>query len=267
MIGGSLYKLQVKKEKNGQPKIGKDGQPVKAINFGVAIAKAGTTHWAQTPWGALIRSVGQAAFGALCDAPTFAWKITDGDSAIPNKKGNIPNQQVGYPGHWVIWFSQGWAPQLCGSKGEPNPALLVEDTVLPGDWVQVFVSVKDNKPSESPGVYLNPVAVAFVGNHPEGRIATATAVDTTAIGFGQVSAPGAVLAAPVGMTTAAAAPPPAAAAAAAPPPPNPAFLAVPPAPPPARVMLPAAGGVSYEDHIKAGWNDALLIQHGKMAAA
>ena len=41
---------------------------------------------------------------------------------------------------------------------------------------------------------------------------------------------------------------------------------VPAAPPaaPVRVMLPPAQGATYEAMIAAGWNDALLIQHGMM---
>lgn len=49
---------------------------------------------------------------------------------------------------------------------------------------------------------------------------------------------------------------------------NPAFLA-PPAPPvappaSAKRMTAAANGASYADMIRAGWNDALLVQHGMM---
>ncbi len=50
------------------------------------------------------------------------------------------------------------------------------------------------------------------------------------------------------------------------PPPPPAVTAVAPPPPAGKVMLPAAGGVSYEAHIAQGWTDAMLVQHGKMAA-
>jgi hypothetical protein len=49
--------------------------------------------------------------------------------------------------------------------------------------------------------------------------------------------------------------------------PNPAILAIPAVPAaPARVMLPAANGASYEQLIASNWTDALLVQHGMMAA-
>lgn len=46
------------------------------------------------------------------------------------------------------------------------------------------------------------------------------------------------------------------------------FMTPPPAAPsaPARVMLPPAQGQTYEAMIAAGWTDALLVQHGMMAA-
>lgn len=35
---------------------------------------------------------------------------------------------------------------------------------------------------------------------------------------------------------------------------------------PVRQMLPAAQGASYEDMVKAGWTDEMMVQHGMMAA-
>ena len=31
----------------------------------------------------------------------FAWKFVDGDSAVPNMKGTVPNTQIGRPGHFT----------------------------------------------------------------------------------------------------------------------------------------------------------------------
>lgn len=267
MIGGSLYTPQAKTDNFGKPKLDAQGKQLTGFNFGIAIPKtSGMQHWSQTEWGAKVRSIGVAAYQAMCDNPSFAWKIIDGDSAIPNKKGRKPCEQEGYVGHWVLWFSQSWAPKLCSADGSTE--LTQPEAVMPGDWVQVYGSVKSNAPSPTPGVYLNPLAVALVGYHPLGRIAVSS-VDTKAVGFGAAQAPGQVLAQPIGAMP----PPPAAApapqAAAAPLTPNAAFLAGPPPPPPAapvHQMTAAAGGVSYEAHIASGWTDALLIQHGKMLA-
>lgn len=75
-------------------------------------------------------------------------------------------------------------------------------------------------------------------------------------------------------TRPAAAPTPPPVPAAPPAPPAPPVPASPPPPPysgyipdapPARVMLAAAQGAKYEDLIKAGWTDDLLVRHGMMA--
>lgn len=271
MIGGSLYKPQPKTDNFGKPKLDAQGKQVTGFNFGVAIAKEpGHTHWAQTAWGAQIRNVGVTASPGICDTPAFAWKIIDGDSAIPNKKNRKPCDQEGYRGHWVLWFSQGWAPKICDATGSRE--IVEPDTVMPGDFVQVYCSVKSNMPSPTPGIYLNPLAVAHAGYSPLGRIQT-NQVDTTSVGFGTGPTPAGVLTQPAGMTA-----PPAAAVPYTPPgaPPagNPAFLqsppaaavaAPPPAPPAAPVFPIVRGDANYAAHIAAGWTDATLIQTGKMA--
>lgn len=257
MIGGSLYKPQPKLDNFGKPKLGQDGNQLTGYNFGVAIPKAGEQHWAQTAWGAQIKAVGDAAYPGVSATPAFAWKITDGDSTVPNKKNRRPCDQEGYAGHWVLWFSQTWAPKICNANGTQE--LTEPDAVVPGYFVQVYCSVKGNAPSPTPGVYLNPMAVALAGY---GQRIETSSVDTTAVGFGNGPAPAGMMATPpAGMVAppaaAPVAPPPAAAPVA--PPPNPAFLA----PPPARQMT-AAATATYEQYIGAGWNDAQLIAAGLM---
>jgi len=265
MIGGSLYKPQPKLDNFGKPKLGADGKPLTGYNFGVAIPKAGEQHWAQTAWGAQIKAVGDAAYPGISGTPAFAWKVIDGDSAIPNKKNRKPCDQEGYRGHWVLWFSQTWAPKICNANGTQE--LTEIDAVVPGYFVQVYCSVKGNAPSPTPGVYLNPMAVALAGY---GQRIETSSVDTAAVGFGNGPAPAGMMATPPGATTPpivaqpnvsvgnpyGTATPPAGMVA---PPPNPAFLA----PPPARQMT-AAATATYEQYVSAGWNDAQLIAAGLM---
>lgn len=277
MIGGSLFKPQARTDNAGKPKIGADGQPETAFNFGVAIPKQGEQSWAQTAWGQQIYQVGAAAYPNMVQNPSFAWKIIDGDSQIPNKKGRKPCEQEGYPGHWILWFSQSWSPKLCNANGTQE--LTEPDAIVPGYFVQVFASVKGNAPSPTPGVYLNPMAVALAGY---GQRIETSSVDTTGVGFGQGPAPVGMLATPpAGMTV----PPPAVPtglpgmtpppmpAAIPPVQPVPGFVNGPPAgiaPPPAPaptgpVMLPAANGVTYEAYRAAGWTDEQLRSAGYMA--
>lgn len=257
MVGGNLDKLFPRTEANGTPKLGKDGKPEMQCSFGYAIPKTGEAHWNQTPWGKTVYDTGATAHPNLVQSPAFSWKITDGDSQLPNKKGKRPCDQTGYQGHWVIWFSQGWLPKRVNSDGT---VALPDGAIQPGFYIQVFGSVAGNKlvPNGTPGVYLNPVAVALVG---EGE-RIATDVDTTAVGFG-----GAAL--PAGAKPVTAAAPQFAAPAPHPvaPPvvPNPAILQV--APPPAapvRTMTPKAAGAPYEAFIAQGWTDDMLRQQGYM---
>lgn len=281
MVGGDLNTLYpVIDDKTNQQKVGKDNKPMFDCSFGYAIPKTGETHWSQTPWGKVIYDTGAAAHPNLVASPAFSWKVTDGDSTIPNKRGKKPCDKVGHPGHWVIWFSQGWLPKRVNATGEVE---LADGAIQPGYYIQVFGSVAGNKlvPNGTPGVYLNPIAVALVG---EGE-RIATDVDTTKVGFG-----GAALPAGAKPVTAAApqfaAPQqagfPVAGAAVAPFPaqangatgattypssvvPNPAILQV--APPPAvpqRTMTPKAGGAPYEAFIAQGWTDDMLRQQGYM---
>jgi len=232
LVGGDLYKLYPQLDDNKKPKVKADGTPVEHCNFGVAIPKAGETHWNQTPWGAMVAQVGQAAYPKESQLPQFAWKITDGDSTIPNRKGNKPSDNEHYRGCWVIWFSQSWLPKLCNHDGSVE--LTKEGLIKPGFFVRVLADVIGNNPSPSPGVYQNPKAVALMYEGEE--IILASEVDTGA--FAQQ---------PAGAMPAGAKPVTAAVSSFG-----------------GHQMTPAANGVSYESYIAQGWNDALLIQHGMM---
>jgi hypothetical protein len=296
VVGGNFYKPNTT-DAEGRPLVYKHGldagKPRVDYFFALAIPKQGEQHWNQTAWGAEIYKVGQIGFPqGQFQAPDFAWKITDGDSPIPNKKGVIPNKREGYPGHWVLKFSGGYAPRLFNSTGTEQ--LLEPDYVKPGYYVQVNFDVDGNESMSQPGIYLNHKMVAFAAYGKE----IISGPDPRSVGFGTNAAlPAGASAAPVGGTFNPAAPvaapvqqyPQAPVAApvqqyqpapvapvqpASPlPPPNPAILHVPaPSVPvaapvaPVRQMTPAAGGHTYESLIGAGWTDAQLIQQGLMVA-
>lgn len=305
IVGGSVSKIREKRDSKGQPVIDKKtGQPATDYSFGVAFPKVGpygaidpttrqaqivqTTHWNQMgEFGRVVFETGHAAHPAAAQRPDFSWKFTDGDSSVPNKKGNIPNQQEGYPGHWVAWFSSQRAPQTVDAKGT-RP--VEPDSIKAGHYIQVLGSVRGNT-GDSPGVYLNHNAVAHSGYGPE----ISYGPDISAAGFGQSPLPQGASAVPVGAVAApapapavAAAPaytPPAAVSAAAPAAtvvqPAPSFLAppangaapapTPPAPAPAPAAAPAgpqmtakANGTPYQAFITAGWTDANLRANGYM---
>ena len=275
LIGGSVHKLQEQKDpKTKLVKIGTDGKPVMNINFRVAIPKT-QAAWRNESfmhpklgviaWGKLMHDI---AFGAQpkCDLiKDFAFKIKDGDSTELTGTKLVPyNQGVGRAGHWVISFTQNWAPKMVTADGVNE---LPGEKFVVGYFVQVLADVKFNGSTESPGLYVNPVAVALAG---EGE-AINVDVDTTSVGFGGTALPaGATAVAPAAEGFGgAAAPAPAAPITVQP---NAAFMAAPaspaqPAAPaaPQRVMTAKAGNFTYEQYMATpGWTEQMLIDQGFM---
>lgn len=274
LVQGSLY-TGANTDADNKPLVYKSGanigQPRVNFWFALALQKKGEQHWNQTEWGQKIWAVGHAGFpDGRANAPTFAWKVIDGDSQIPNSQGKRPCDNEGFAGHWVLKFSGAFAPSLFNDKGtlpltEPNAIQL-------GDYIQVYGYIEDNKSNQQPGVYLNHSMIAHSGYGQ--RIVLGA--DPKAVGFGNMPLPAGASVTPV---TQAFSPPPIplpvnpVSAIHTPPPiePYPGILYPPPAMPvppvpakPAHVMLPPANGVTYEQYIAAGWTDAQLIQHGYM---
>lgn len=279
LVQGTVHELKEVEDSKGNAKVGKDGKTLMQCYFSVAVQKT-QADWKMEPWGQTINQVAVGAFpGGQHAWPHFAWKVIDGDSAIPNRKGKAPKDQQGFAGNWVIKLSGGFLPNLVTRDGSQR--LPVDQKIELGDYVQALGYVTGNSSTESPGVYLNHRAVAFVGYGE--RITYER--DFSSVGFGQAPTPAGVMAAPpAGLTTAPAAlaapalaapaPLPAAPTAPVAVPPNPAVLQAPvaapvapaPLPPaPAKQMTAAATG-TYEAYLASGWTDALLVQHGLMVA-
>lgn len=289
LLMGSLYKPQTT-DADGKPLVVKSGpnagQSKVTYFFALGIPKGPERHWAETEWGAKIWAVGHAAFPKEAQTPHFAWKIVDGDSQVPNKKGNKPCDREGHRGNWVLHFASGFAPKIYNRDG--TQAITEPEAVKLGYYVQVNGDVDGNGSSQNPGVFLNHNMVALAAYGEE----IVVGPDPSAAGFGAAPLPAGAMAQPP--ATFNPAPPAAAPAMPAPPAasvmpqqpvmPNPAFLqvpgaapvppaiptppAAPPLPPaaPAHRMTALAGNIPYESYIAQGWTDALLVQHGYMVA-
>lgn len=289
LVQGSCYKPQ-EKDQQGNPLVVKTGpnagQATKKWFFAVAFPKAASDngHWANTEWGKQIWAVGHGGFpGGQAQSPSFAWKVEDGDSAIPNKNGRKNSEREGFPGNWVVNFSSGFAPKIFNSDG--SMPVLEPDAVKLGHYVQVLGTVAPNNNAQNPGVYVNHSLVAHSGYGQE----IFTGPDPKAVGFGKAPAPVGMSATPIGglspamATAASAAAPaplpavPAPSAVVAPPAaitpaptavaPHPGLLAPPPpaAAPAAPVgpqMTAKAGTFTYAQMIAAGWTDATLRTNG-----
>jgi hypothetical protein len=250
---GSLYKGSTT-DAEGKPLVIKNGanagQPRTNFFFALAIPKeAGHTHWAQTAWGAIIWGVGHTAFPQAAQAPSFAWKIEDGDSAVPNKRGRKPCDNEGWKGHWILKFSGGFAPKVYRPEPSGMVQVMEADYVKPGYFIEVAGTVDGNGSQSQPGIYLNHSMVCFRGYGPE----ISFGPDANDAGFGQSALPAGASMTPAASTvpmpaTAAPvtgaypAPAPSATVAAPPPPipvqPNPQFLQVPVNPSSVAAMPP-----------------------------
>lgn len=255
LVGGHpMNQRGVVDDRTKQPVIGNDGKPVTEVYIGFAIPKAGEQHWNQTPWGAEIHRA--AALGwpnGEHGSPTFAWKIDDGDSAVPNRAGIKPCDREGYPGHWVLKCSTRLDVR-CYHAGKYDAAQQIQNPreIKPGDYCRLVIHAKANAPSQSPGVYLNPSLFELTRPGQEIVLTGGPSAEET---FG-ASAPGAL---PPGAQVAAPAMPPAVAPA-PPAPPAPDFLT--PGGGVQKVMTAKAGGASYEQFVANGWTDAQLIEQG-----
>lgn len=164
IVMGSLYDPSTT-DAEGKPLVVKTGpnagQPRVNYFFALAIPKGAEPHWAHTPWGQQIWNVGNQAFPNAAQSPAFAWKIEDGDSQIPNKKGRKPCDNEGWRGHWILKFSGGFAPKVYQQEGAGYAQVMQKDFCKPGFFVEVAFSVEGNGSQSQPGVYLNHSMVCF----------------------------------------------------------------------------------------------------------
>ena len=96
-----------------------------------------------------------------CINPKFAFKVTDGDSQVPNTRGTKPCDREGFPGHWILNFSGGYAPKCYTAGG----AELITDPnmIKRGYYIRIYGSVKGNGSQQQPGIFLNHSMVELVG--------------------------------------------------------------------------------------------------------
>lgn len=188
IVMGSLYDPSTT-DAEGKPLVVKTGpnagQPRVNYFFALAIPKGAEPHWAHTPWGQQIWAVGNQAFPNAAQSPAFAWKIEDGDSQIPNKKGRKPCDNEGWRGHWILKFSGGFAPKVYQQEGAGFVQAMQKDFVKPGYFVEVAFSVEGNGSQSQPGVYLNHSMVCFRAYGPE----IVFGPDVASAGFGQAALP------------------------------------------------------------------------------
>jgi hypothetical protein len=195
IINGSVHNAYTT-DHQGNPLIVKSGpnmgQPRTEYRFGLAVPKT-QADFKLEPWAQLLKEAARQGYPHLFDAagnPTnpnmaFAWKVTDGDSQIPNANGNKPCDMEGAPGNWVLWFSNGFAPKLYDWDNPTNQAVPLQpgDEIKTGYYAQVFATVGANGATGNQmGIYLNPSMVCRRAYGAE--IVTGPSVSAAAFGEG-----------------------------------------------------------------------------------
>lgn len=276
IISGSCHEAN-KEDAQGRPLIVKSGpnagQPRESYGIGLAVPKT-QQDWKFEAWAAPLLQAAQRDFPQLFSAPgqlanpaqKFAWKITDGDSQIPNSNGNKPCDMEGAPGNWVIWLNNGFAPKLYKWDTQKNQAvpLAPGEEVKRGYYAEAFGSVSGNNSlGDQSGIYVNLTMVCMraFGN----EIVSGPSVEQA--GFGGGALPQGASAAPTAGTTQVN--PSAIPQASTPPPPatdlmnGPGGADVPPPPPATVELLSYNGGPgkTREQWITAGWSEAQIKQY------
>jgi len=190
-------------DQDGKAYVDKNGKPFVKFQFGIAIPKTPNVPWEQEVWGASIMRVANASFPgdfdpaskALLPGREFSFKVQDGDSNIPNKKGNRNCDKTGYPGHWVIGVSNGFAPRY---MDKTNQNAIENNLIKCGYFVQLGMTVKSNMSQQTHGVYLNQGLVCFTAY---GEEIASGGFDDSGMVFGNAALPaGATLTPPAGIT-------------------------------------------------------------------
>ena len=136
------------------PKI---GQPREDYYMAIAIPK---TDPSIADMVAKMQQVAMAGFpGGQYNAPTFAWKMMDGDGI--DSKGQPYANREGFAGCMVFKFSGGYAPKCYTVNG--GELLTDPNSIKRGYYIRIYGSTADNGSEQQPGVYLNHSLVEMIG--------------------------------------------------------------------------------------------------------
>jgi hypothetical protein len=269
LVGGDIFTPSVKNF-DGRPLTTRDGEPRSEYVIQVAFPKSDpdTEKMRTVIYQAAVEGFPSLFPGGQPVLPTFSYKWTDGDSAVPNMRGNKPCDREGFPGHWVITFKSSFAPSAYDRN---NVEIIDPKAIKRGDYVRVAANCRGNGQANKPGVYVNHSMVRLEGLGEEIRTgpdaATAFAEPPRLPPEARMApsgVPGGVPGgAPAGVPSGVPAPP------AAVPTPAPGFGAAPiaPAPPPPAAARQMAQGCpfTYEALAAQGWSDEQMRAQGWLA--
>jgi len=163
IVWGHPGKPQPSTDQHGNPKIGKDGQQMMETSFGIAIPNA---EFEAHVWPVMHAEAAKLFPNGQPDK--FSWKFkreTDVDN-----DGNPYSQREGRAGCYVLTISTVIEPPRMLKWNGTQWQQMDASEVKTGDYVQPEVTFKVNKPTNAthtPGLYVNPEQIAFVGHGEE----------------------------------------------------------------------------------------------------
>lgn len=160
LVWGDPTKPKTKTDpKTRAPILDANGQPRQQWTFGVAFDKA---TFQQSIWPAMAQEAATAFPNGV--PPAFSWKYVDGDGV--DREGKPYSEREGYAGCYVLAIStELMAPPVFklvnGAYQQLPPGAM-----KCGDYVALGLNLKVNVPTDrtqTPGLYVNPLAIEFVG--------------------------------------------------------------------------------------------------------
>lgn len=203
IVWGHPTKAKQKIDQDTNQPVFKDGQPVLEWSFGLAIPRA---EFEASVWPYMHQEACKG-YPSGTFPPKFSWKMTDGDKDI-DPKGIPYSQREGHAGHMILAVNTVFqAPGVFKLEGGVYRQM-GGDEIKCGDYVRVGINFKVNVPAKvthTPSLYVNPLAIEFVGYGAE--IKTGFVADPKAMFGGQaVALPAGASATPVGGAPAASMP-------------------------------------------------------------
>lgn len=149
-----------------QPKMDKNGQPLKEHRIDLAVSKA---DFLQNVWPYILQEVAKVypQYGNTnpeqLDMTRFAWKIINGDSTACPQGSNVPyNTRDGYAGNYIIKIrTSAFNPSTY--KFENGAYRKIdENEIKTGDYINASLNVTVHTEKDG-GIYWNPNAYELVG--------------------------------------------------------------------------------------------------------
>ena len=149
-----------------QPKMDRNGQPLKEFRIDLAINKA---DFMQQVWPFLVQEVGKiySQYANMnpeqLDMSKFAWKIINGDSTACPQGSNVPyNTRDGYAGCYIIKIrTSAFKPRMYKFENGAYHEM-AENEVKTGDWIEASVNITVHNEKDG-GIYWNPNCFNFLG--------------------------------------------------------------------------------------------------------